>query len=257
MSAVSDQPTEGERKLRAILRAVLSSGVWALILIHVASALPVRLGWFGEVSDQVPWPRAFWSGFLLAAVLYVEAGLYTMLARTREAVSAPDVFRASASVFPRFLWLILKTAGFFMLILLTVVIFVSMVLSTLGYGDAEAIKPLMEGPFRLILLLLPALLVWWLPWVFTRQDFSLFSTLKSAIQQLWREPARTLYVILLALAPAALLLVWAEQINLWMLTALEAFGLLCVWSANIYCVEWWRDAAGDTRAVTGTQTPAP
>lgn len=238
---MSDQSTEGERKLRAIVRALLSSGVWVLVAIHVASALPVRLGWFGEVSAEVPWPRAFWSGFLLAAVLYAEAGLYTMLARTREAVSASEVFRASAPVFSRFLWLILKTAGFFMLILLTVAIFASMALSILGYGDAEAIKPLMEGPFRLVLLVLPALLIWWLPRVFSRQDFSLFSTLKAAIRHLWREPARTLYVILLALAPAALLLVWAEQLNLWVLTALEAFGLLCVWSANIYCVEWWRD----------------
>ena len=241
VSAVSDQPTEGERKLRAALRALMSSGVWVLIAIHVASVLPVRLGLFGEATGEVIWPRAFWGGFLLAAVLFVEAGLFTALARSREAVTAREVFQAAAAVFPRFLWLILKMVGFSMLIVLTVLVMMSMVLVMLGQGDVETIRPQLEQPVKFLQLLLPALLVWWLPWVFTRQQFRLLTSLGSALRLLVREPGRTAYVILLALTPAALLMVWADQLNPWLLTPIEMLGLLCVWSANIYCVEWLRD----------------
>ncbi len=79
------------------------------------------------------------------------------------------------------------------------------------------------------MLLLPALLVWWLPWVFTRQQFRLLTSLGSA-----------------------LLMMWPDQFNPWLLTPIEILGLLCVWSANIYCVEWLRDTAADASAAPGT-----
>jgi len=248
---VSDQPTEGERKLRAAVRAVFSSGVWGLIALHVASVLPVRLGLFGDAQGEVVWFRAFWGGFLLAAVLFVEAGLYTALARTRESVSSREAFQAAAPVFPRFLWLSLKLAGFGALVILTVIVLMSMVLVMMGHGDVEALRPQLEKPFKLVLLVLPALLVWWLPWVFTHQEFRLFPSLMPALRLLASEPSRTAYVLLLALIPAAVLLWLSDQLNPWLLTPLEVLALLCVWSANIYCVEWLRDSAADAGQAAG------
>lgn len=230
--AVSTQPTEGARRLRAMLRAALSPAIWLLIGAQLMHALVRQFGIAG--GEQItPGVLVYAMGMalLMLLVFYLQGGIYQRLAQTRESVAIVDALRAGHQVFPRFIWLTIK-AGLLLGALLAFLLLVGQV----GFGFEP--KQLIESRVTpLLFVILPFVLVWWLPWVFVHGRFGLQESLRAAVELFWRRLPRSGFLALLILLPGLLVLLVPAGLPFAVALALDALAILLVWMAGVYCVE--------------------
>ncbi len=229
--------TEGRRRLRALVRAAMSGGIWLLIAVQIASAAAQLLLTNSPGSKESPTPstlRQVMVIFGAIAVLYLQAGIYRGLVRGRDAVSIGETLRAGRDEFVRFLWLIAKAGALFVGVLFAALLVYHAV------SDAEAGDTMrhLTGAVAGLALLTPFMLAWWLPWVFVRDEFRLFPSLKSAWILLWQRLSQTGFLAALLLLPAFVLWWLSGFVPVPVMLMLNAAALLLVWTASVYCVEW-------------------
>lgn len=229
--------TEGERRLRAVVRAFLSPGIW--LVVGAQLALQLSLQRVSAAGEAVPlaWVLAL-SGLLLGFA-WLQAGAYHALAQGRDRLRLADMARTGFGRFTRFLWLFIKL-GLILALAFNVVAFLFML------GSGASPEALVRGLAPFLGPLLAAvgfLFVYWLPLVFVTDDFRLFATLRRALHTAWVRLPQSGFLALLILLPPALFTLLPAETPVWLLAPLAAGASLLGWAAYIYCAEWLRDAA--------------
>jgi hypothetical protein len=229
MTETAPHDTEGQRRLRALVRTLLSPGIWMLLAAQAALVMLFRWAAPAEVAP--------FATFLTAATLmlffYLEAGAFHALALSREVLSIGQVLRGGAPVFARFLWLTLK-AGVLLVVLINF-IFLLILLAT----QTEP-KRLTAGFYQHIGLIAGVaafVFAYWLPFVFVRREFRLFVSLRSALRIARARLSHSVFLALLILAPT-LTFEWLPQdLPLALVLATNALSGVLGWVAYVYCVE--------------------
>jgi hypothetical protein len=229
--------TEGERRLRALVRAFLSPGLW--LVVGVQLLLQLSLQQLSAAGGEVPLASVLALSGLLLGFAWLQAGAYSALAQGRDRLRLAEMARAGFGRFTRFLWLFIKLG--LLAVLLSNVVALLFVLGsdaspeTLVRGLAPSLGPLLAA--------VGFLFVYWLPLVFVTDDFRLFATLRRALATAWQCLPRSGFLALLVLLPPALFTLLPAETPLWLLVPLAGAASLLGWAAYIYCAEWLRDAA--------------
>ncbi len=243
--AASGTAAEGERRLRALVRALLSPGIWLVVGMQLTLQLSLQqISGAGEAS--LAWVLAL-SGLLLGFV-WLQAGAYHALAQGRDRLMLADVVRTGFVRFARFLWLFAKLALFVALLFNVAALLFVFGSSTPTEGLVRALAPFL-GP---LLAVFGFLFVYWLPLVFVTDDFRLFATLRRALSTAWQRLSQSGFLALLILLPPALFTLLPPEAPLWLLVPLAAGASQLGWAAYIYCAEWLHDAASAAPASAET-----
>jgi len=229
--------SEATRRLRALVRAALSRGIWLIIGLQLLMGLALRFP-VGEEGGMAAM-RMLLLVLATAGVLYGTAGASAALAAGGEPGSEMAAVAAGSPVFGAFLWLLLK-AGLLALAVLQVVL--TVVIAASGQDPNQAMAELPSHMLPLTALL-GFVLVYWMPLVFYRRDFRLFATLAEALRLLRARLSTAGFLALLTLAPPALAWMLAGRGGAIAAFLLQAIASLLAWAAYIYCVEWLQDAA--------------
>jgi hypothetical protein len=227
--------SEGERRLRAAVRALLSAGVWCAV---GGQLLLVALWRFASVDASA---RVAAFAIVLAAAfagfLYLTVGVSQALADRREAVGLRVAVRAGSASYGPFLWMIVKLTllgG----VLLNVAIYI------VNGAAVEEPQASMESAVRFLPLaqgVVAFVFVYWLPIVFVRRNFALFETLRAALVTAWQRFPRAGYLAFLTLTPAVLAVLAGDSTPFVALLLLTWMGAMMEWIAYIYCTEWLQD----------------
>jgi len=227
--------SENALRLRALVRVVLSPGVWAIILLQVLVQVVGRSAPAAEEDAGAALLRMLIGSVTIVAMLYMQAGVLSALARTRGPVSIGDVLNEGRKVFLVFVWLIVRAA----LVLAAIGIVVGLgAIGSVGTEDPQAIASRLAPFFLATAILLPFLFVYWLPHVFVHNDFRLFGTLKQALVLLWQRRVQSWYLALLILLPALLAGMLPAETPFAIRLILGGGIMLLAWAANTYCIEW-------------------
>lgn len=229
--------TEGERRLRSIVRAFVSPAVW----------LAVMLQWVIAVLRWIPLPQAMPGSAALRAVItagllilffYVTVGSFRALAQTREAVSLRLAFKAARDVVAPFLWLVVKAV-----FLLLAVTFAAVLVLSIAWTDrVEPIAPAHASVFVTVTSgVLGYVFVYWLPWVFVHEDLRLLVSLRAALRSFWKRLPQSAFVAVLTLGPTAIAVALPDETPLILVLSFSWIGLFAAWIAFIYCAEWLQD----------------
>lgn len=236
MPAPDTTADESTRRLRAVVRAALSTGVWSVIAMQMLMAVAMRL----PASDDGAIGGLPLVLLLLATagVLYGTAGTSAALAAARDRVSVGTTLAAGQAALGPFLWLLLK-AGLLTLAVMQLVF--TLIIAATGV-DPNAAMTELPSQMLPVAAALGFVLVYWMPVVFYRRDFRLFATLREALQLAHRRLAAAGFLALLTLAPAALAWGLGGRGGIAVAFLLQAIASLLAWTAYIYCVEWLQDA---------------
>jgi hypothetical protein len=233
---VAEEPSEYQRRLRAALRSLLSQGVWLTIVFELGvSALPQT-----ALLEELGSGMFAVLGLLAAVTVYLQAGAMLALARGRDVVAIPEVLLSGREVFPRFVWLMLKT-GLLFLIILNVALFGLNMAGVIAIEDKDAV-PVFAAVVTVAIVPLKYLLAYWLPWVFARQDFRLLVSLQAALRTAWRRFRRAgVFLAVLLLLPGSVLVSLPREAPFLLLTAVMLAAMALDWIAYAYCVEALRE----------------
>ncbi|MBI3897876.1 MAG: hypothetical protein HY308_06220 [Gammaproteobacteria bacterium] len=223
---------EGERRIRAAVRALMSQGLWLLIVAQFFFSVLLRQLVAGEDKPE-PFTLMVLGGVGIAGLFYLMAGISRAFAQSRDVVNIGDALQAGIPVYGPFLWLMTK-AGLVMIVIIQLVQFIA-----LGLFGTEP-GALTEQTLHAFALSVPALgflFVYWFPVVFVGSDFRLLPTLRSAVLTLWQRLPQSMFPALLTLAPAMVLWVFDDSLSWEGLAAVDAIGTLMGWIAYIYCAE--------------------
>jgi hypothetical protein len=233
---VAEESSENERRLRAALRSLLSHGVWLTIVFELGvSALPQT-----ALLEELGSGKFAILGLLAAIAVYLQAGTMLALARGRDVVAIPEVLLSGRAVFPRFVWLMLKT-GLLFLVVLNVALFGLNVTGVIAIEDKEAV-PVFMVVVTVATVPLKYLLAYWLPWVFARQDFRLLVSLQAALRTAWRRFGRAgIFLAVLLLLPGSVLVSLSREVPFLLLAGIMLATMLLDWIAYAYCVEALRE----------------
>lgn len=232
-------PTDSQRRLRAVLRALMSPGVWLLIAAQLAYPVLRHSGFFAADDTDPAIGRTMAFGVIAVLVLYLQAGVFQALVRTRDTVSVAEVIAASKEVFVNYVWLVVKAGLLFGLILVAVLTAIMLV----SGESPQVLIARLSVPLSVLFAVLPVLLLWWLPGAFVAREFRLGPSLRSAWRELTVNPVRSVFPASLVLLPGLLLLLLPPSTPVALTLALEGAGMLLLWVADIYCLEWLGDNA--------------
>jgi len=99
--------TESERRLRAVVRAFLSPGVWLVVVAQFLAQFALRQGVVaGESGPDLP--RTLLISALMMGFAYLQAGAYHGLTKGSDRLTLREVATPGVALFARFLWLFLK-----------------------------------------------------------------------------------------------------------------------------------------------------
>jgi len=234
---VDDTEAESENalRLRALVRVVVSPGIWAIILIQVLIQLLGRHEPVTEEDAGAAFLRMFAGTVTIVAMLYFQAGVFAVLSRTRGPVTLPAVLRDGRNVFFLFVWLIVRAA----LVLAGIGMLAgTVVIGSLGVSDPQAIAQKLAAVLTVTAVLLPFLFVYWLPYVFVNNDFRLFASFRQALVLFWQRRMQGWYLALLILLPAVFAGMLPSATPFAVRLVLGGAIMLLAWAANTYCVEW-------------------
>jgi hypothetical protein len=233
-SPVAHPPqTEGSHRLHAVVRAVLSPGIWLVLAIQMALAFSLQWRSAETDSPEVSVLPVLLTTAILILFLYLQAGVLQALARGRDAVSALEVVRAGKSIFSAFVWLTVK-AGLLLMLVLYLLIFAGLTVS--GYEFKTFIKAVSPF-FELLVGLLAFIFVYWLPFVFVRGEFRLFPSLRAALRIARARLSRSGFLALLVLGPVLVSALLPANMPVLLDFALSLLGGVLGWMAYIYCAE--------------------
>lgn len=231
--------SESERRLRAIVRAFVSPAVWLVVTVQLIIA---ALRWFPlPQTASGPPLRVLATAGLLFLLFFAATGCFRALAQTRDVVSFRHIFGAGREVFAPFLWLVVKAGILFLAVAFALTSFLAVASSDRAESVAATILfvTVVSG-------VLGFAFVYWLPWVFVRQDFRLMATLYAALQIFWERRAQSVFVAILTLGPTAVAAVLPNETPLPVALIFSWFSLFAAWIAFIYCAEWLQEHRAPT-----------
>lgn len=225
--------TEGELRLHAAIRTVLSPGIW--FVLAAQTALMFALQW-RVPADAAPLTSAlvvFLTATTLMLFFYLQAGAFHALTLGRGALSVGEIIQAGKTVFASFVWLTLK-AGLLFAVVLNILVLVVLLLTGLDFKSLMQTLSAFFGPATGVLAFV---FVYWLPFVFVQREFRLLPSLKSALQIARERLAYSAFLALLVLVPAlAAGFIPAESPVLIDVLANMVTGIMG-WIAYIYCID--------------------
>lgn len=229
----SSRYTEGDLRLHAAIRAVLSPGVWLVLAAQIG--LMFSMQW-RLPADASPVSSALLIGLTAGALLlffYLQAGAFHALTLKREALSVGEILAAGKPVFTAFVWLTIKAGLLFALVMNGLVLVVLL----LTGADFKTFMRELAAFFGPATGVVAFVFVYWLPFVFVQREFRLLPSLKASLRLAWNRMPHSAFLALLVLAPAvAIGFLPAEGPVLLDVMATLASGILG-WIAYIYCVD--------------------
>lgn len=238
---------EGERRIRAAVRAVMSPGVWLVVAVQLPTGMLIHnvlLMLTSEESQEPLLPWIMLLTMLFLVYVYLMSGTSRSFALNAATVSPREVFIRGQQVFNAFLWLAVKICllGMFTVYVALYVFGVAaQLISTTTESDAEAVvqalAPVLVPIIKASAIIAPFALVYWLPIVFVRDDFRIIPTAWLALQIIWRQLPRCGFLAFLVFSPLLMLWLLPSGTPFALTLLLGALGQLMAWTAYVYCVE--------------------
>jgi len=250
MPETPPQDTEGARRLHALVRVLLSAGVWMVLGAQITLIFLFQWRAPSEASSTVTALTTLLIAMALMLFFYLEAGAFHALALARDTLSVAQVIRSGAAVFARFLWLTLK-AGVLLAVALNLVFMLAI------YVTGHEPKAITEAFYRFldpVLGIAAFVFVYWLPFVFVRQEFRLFVSLRAALRIARERLSRSAFLALLILAPMLLAGLLPADVPLSLALAVNALSGLLGWVAYVYCVETLQELPSSERVAMSSES---
>lgn len=238
--------TESERRLRAIVRAFLSPGVWLVVGAQFLAQFALRQGVAaGESGPGLS--RTLLISALMMGFAYLQAGAYHGLAKSNDRLTLREIATPGVALFARFLWLFLKLG---VSVALVFNLFALALMGSAGVSP-DALARQLAPYLPMLLAVLGLAFVYWLPLVFVADDFRLLATWRRALRVAWQRLPQSGFLAVLLIAPVVLLLLLPEGTPEALLLLLSTLASLLGWVVYIYCVEWLRDQPPEDVPVAG------
>jgi hypothetical protein len=225
--------TEGELRLHAMVRAVLSPGIWLVLAAQLLLMFTLQWRVSEDAAPLLSMLAIFLTAMALMLFFYLQAGAFQALSQGRGALPVSEVVRAGKAVFAAFVWLILK-AGLLFAVVMNVLVLVALLLTG---SNLEVLTQTLTAYFGPMTGVLAFVFVYWLPWVFVQREFRLLPGLKAALRIAWARLSHSVFLALMVLVPALTAgFLPADGPILFNALASLTSGLLG-WIAYIYCVD--------------------
>lgn len=226
---------ENTKRIRAVVRVIMSPGVWLVIAAQIAFQVALNVASHDSDSAMPPMIRPSIIMTLLLAVLFFISGAFRSLAIHQERVSVKEIFTNGLVVFNSFLLLCFKLLG---LLLLIFMFFSSFFLSGM---DVESNK---EGMRQLLLtvgvlaVVANFIFIYWLPLVFVTGNFKVIKTLAASLQIAKGRWPQAGFIAVLVFVPAGISLLMPQDTALTAIVLLGLLGQVSGWIAYVYCAEF-------------------
>jgi hypothetical protein len=225
--------TEGELRLHAMVRAVLSPGIWFVLAAQLLLMFTLQWRVAEDAAPMVSTLAIFLTAAALMLFFYVQAGAFHALSQGREALPAGEVILAGKTVFTAFVWLILK-AGLLFAVVMNILVLVALLLTG---SNLEGLTQTLAAYFGPMTGVLAFVFVYWLPLVFVQREFRLLPGLKASLRIAWVRLSHSAFLVLMVLVPALAAGFLPADSPVWLnALASVATGILG-WIAYIYCVD--------------------
>lgn len=235
MQEVTQTParTESELRLHAVVRALLSPGIWFVLAAQVVLMFGLQWRVPAEATPLVSMLAIFLTAAALMLFFYLQAGTFHALTLGREALPVGEIMRAGKTVFASFVWLTLK-AGLLFALVINVLVLIALMLTGL---DFKGLMQTFAAFFSPVTGVLAFVFAYWLPFVFVQREFRLLPSLKAALGIAWKRLAYSPFLALMVLVPAvAVGLIPVESPVLVDALANVTTGIMG-WIAYIYCID--------------------
>ncbi|MFB3047360.1 MAG: hypothetical protein ACE10A_13775 [Acidiferrobacterales bacterium] len=237
-------PTESEQRVRAAVRVVLSPGVWLVIGLQVVF-MTLRTQTILPLGNFGPTGLALVIFGTLLILIYLMSGTFRCFALGNSTVSIYETLSRGKEVFASFLWLLVQVG-----LLAVVAGFVLLNLLYLSRSvDLEQLITEMVPYVTIIAMVVPFLLVYWFPVVFSTNDFRVFATLRSAVRIIWQRLWRSGFLAFLIFFPLVAFWLLPDDSPLIVFLIVSVIGEVMGWTAYVYCVE---SLASNPSWVTGS-----
>lgn len=237
-------PTESEQRVRAAVRVVLSPGVWLVIGLQVVF-MTLRTQTILPLGNFGPTGLALVIFGTLLILIYLMSGTFRCFALGNSTVSIYETLSRGKEVFASFLWLLVQVG-----LLAVVAGFVLLNLLYLSRSvDLEQLITEMVPYVTIIAMVVPFLLVYWFPVVFSTNDFRVFATLRSALRIIWQRLWRSGFLAFLIFFPLVAFWLLPDNSPLIVFLIVSVIGEMMGWTAYVYCVE---SLASNPSWVTGS-----
>lgn len=235
MQEVSRIParTEGELRLHAVIRALLSPGIWLVLAAQIGLMFVLQWRVPADATPLVSMLVIFLSAAALMLFFYLQAGAFYALTLGREALPVGEVIREGRTIFAGFVWLMLK-AGLLFALAMNILVFVALLLTG---ADFKSLMQMLAGFFSPVTGALAFVFAYWLPLVFVQREFRLLPSLKAALQIARERLARSAFLALLVLAPALAIGLLPADSPMWLDVLVNVATGVMGWIAYIYCVD--------------------
>lgn len=241
------QDGEGERRIRAAVRALMSPGVWLVVAVQLPTGMLIHnilltLSSGESAQPLLPWIMLLTLLFLV--YVYLMSGTSRAFALNAATVSLQDAVMRGQQVFNAFLWLAVKICLLGMLAVYVGLYVFGMVAQLIGVtteSETEAViqtlTPVLVPIVKAAAMITPFALVYWLPIVFVRNDFRVIPTVRLALKIIWRQLPRSGFLAFLVFFPLLLLWLLPSAAPFVVTLLLGVLGQLLAWIAYVYCVE--------------------
>jgi len=233
MTPENTSHTEGDLRLHAAIRAVISPGVWFVLLVQITLMFALQWRVPEETEPTLSLMVLFLTALMLMGFFYLQAGALQALSEGRSVLTVSEVLRAGHFVFGPFIWLTLK-AGLLFAVVVNVVLLLVLVTTGLGF---EALVEKMSVLFGPLMGLMAFVFVYWLPHVFVHRDFRLLETLKAGLLHFWNRLSQSVFLVVLVLVPSWVSALLPAKGPLWVDALASAATGLLGWVAYIYCTD--------------------
>lgn len=241
------QDNEGERRIRAAVRALMSPGVWLAVAVQLPTGLLIHNILVTLTSEEATEPLLPWIMLLTLLFLvyvYLMSGTSRAFALNVATVSPQEAFIRGQQVFNAFLWLAVKICLLGMLTVYIGLYVFGMAAQLIGAtteSDAETViqtlAPVLIPVVKGCAMIAPFALVYWLPIVFVTNDFRIIPTARLALKAIWRQLPKSGFLAFLIFCPLLLLWLLPSGAPFAFTLLLGVLGQLMAWIAYVYCVE--------------------
>lgn len=238
--------TESGHRLHATVRALLSPGIWLVLVAQLALVFSMQWSAPADASPLASALMILLTSAILMLLFYLQAGSFHALTLGRDSLSVGEIARAGKVVFATFIWLTLK-AGLLLVVILNLLVYVAMVIT--GY-DLKTMIHTFSPYFSPFVGILAFVFVYWLPLVFVRREFRLLPSLKAALTTAWTRLSHSAFLALLVLAPVMVSEFLPADGPVLLDFLISVAGGVMGWIAYIYCVEVLQDLPQETGGET-------
>lgn len=241
MSNPPGYQTEGGHRLHSTVRALLSPGIWLVLVAQLALVFSMQWRAPAEASPLASALMILLTSVILLVFFYLQAGTFHALTLGRDSLSVGEIARAGKVVFASFIWLTLK-AVLLLVVILNLLIYVTLVIT----GDELKTMIHTFSPyFSLFVGILAFVFVYWLPLVFVRREFRLLPSLKAALTTAWTRLSHSAFLALLVLVPVMVSAFLPADTPVLLDFLISVVGGIMGWIAYIYCVEVLQESLSD------------